>query len=407
MAAVTRSYRIRAYPNAAQQRMLDRWFGASRWLWNTALGIRCEAYRHYQMKLTGTDLSKWLTQWKKTEGHEWLAAVPATCLTQCLRDQDTAFQNFFAKRAKYPAFKSKTTTGSLRFQGLSLSWPGELKLPKLGRLKLAESLPDVAKPDMATLKRDGAGYYFVTFSAEVNIELLPVTNRMIGVDLGLAHLATLSSGEKVENPRFLKRSRKKLAQQQRCLARRKKGSKRRARQRQRVAKLHTKVANQRNTSIHNLTTRLIREFDLIAIEDLNVKGMARGLFSKSMHDVAFGEFRRQLTYKAAWYGRTVIAVDRWYPSSKTCSKCQHKLDEMRLDQREWTCPKCGANHDRDENAALNILAAAMHQIDGRDGRDLLVEDEDPCTVDRLAQVSAVEARNGQRYASGMDREHVS
>src|SRR5882757_548527 len=149
MRSVTRSYRIRAYPNGSQRRLLERWFGASRWMWNTALGIRSEAYRVYGLTLTGNDLSRWLTQWKRTAGHEWLAAVPATCLTQCLRDQDAAFRNFFSHRAKYPRFKRKSISGSLRFQDVGTAWAyGRLSLPKLGSLQLAEALPEVARPDL-------------------------------------------------------------------------------------------------------------------------------------------------------------------------------------------------------------------------------------------------------------------
>jgi IS605 OrfB family transposase len=232
MSTITRSYRIRAYPNGAQRRLLDRWFGATRWLWNTALGIRCEAYRECGLKLTGSDLSRWLTSWKHTAGHEWLAEVPATCLTQCLRDQDAAFRNFFAGRARYPRFKRKSTCGSVRFQDVGLGWArGRVCLPKLGALKLAESLPKV------------------------------------------------------------------------------------------------------ECALHRLTARLVKEFDLICIEDLNVKGLARGLHARAIHDVAFSEVRRQLTYKSDWYGKILVAVDRWYPSSKRCSECQYTLDVLRLDER--------------------------------------------------------------------------
>src|SRR6202047_5188559 len=156
MRSVTRSYRIRAYPNGVQRRLLGRWFGATRWLWNTTLGIRSEAYRVCGVNLTGDDLSRWLTQWKRTPGHEWLATVPATCLTQCLRDQDAAFRNFFARRTRYPKFKRKTASASLRFQGAGTAWArGVVSLPKLGSLKLAESLPKVERPDLVALLRDG------------------------------------------------------------------------------------------------------------------------------------------------------------------------------------------------------------------------------------------------------------
>lgn len=405
MAAVTRSYRIRAYPNGAQRRMLDQWFGASRWLWNTALGIRSEAYRHCGIKLTGIDLSRWLTQWKRTVGHEWLAEIPATCLTQTLRNQDRAFSNFFAKRARYPRFKAKRTGGALRFQNIGSAWSkGILSVPKLGALKLAETLPDVAKPDMVTLRQDAVGRYFVSFSAAVDVAILPVTGKIIGVDLGLTHLATLSSGEKIAAPKKYRTTLSKLRQQQRCLARRQKTSKRRQRQKRRIAKIHARIADQRQYALHQLTNDLVRKYDVIAIEDLNVKAMARGMHSRSIHDAAFSEFRRQLEYKANWYGRTVIACDRFFPSSKLCSGCSHKLDELRLDVRQWMCPKCGRTHDRDVNASQNLLIAAMRQLAGSDSWDLRAEAEVPCTGAILAQVSADEARSGQIVSECLEHE---
>jgi putative transposase len=336
MRRITRSYRIRAYPNGAQRRLLERWFGASRWLWNTALGIRTEAYRLCGLNLTGDDLSRWLTQWKRTAGHEWLAAVPATCLTQCLRDQDTAFRNFFARRARYPKFKRKSAAASLRFQDVGTAWSrGVVSLPKLGSLKLAESLPKVERPGLVTLSRDATGHYHVSFCAEVERSLLPITHRVVGVDVGLTHLATLSTGEKIPNPKRYHARLKYLRQQQRCLARRQKGSRRREKQRLRVARAHARVRQERQYALHALTTRLVREFDLIFIEDLNVKAMARGLHARAIHDVAFSEFRRQLTYKADWYGKILETVDRWFPSSKRCSECRYILDELRLDERQW------------------------------------------------------------------------
>src|SRR6266404_5591520 len=253
MRSITRSYRIRAYPNGAQRRLLGRWFGATRWLWNTALGIRSEAYRVCGLKLTGDALSRWLTQWKRTAGHEWLAAVPATCLTQCLRDQDAAFRNFFARRARYPRFKRKSTPGGLRFQDAGAGWArGVMSLPKLGSLKLAESLPEVERPDMVTLSRDATGGYYVSFCAQVQTALLPIRQRSVGVDLGLTHLATLSTGEKIPNPKRYHARLRYLRQQQRCLARRQKGSRRRERQRLRVARAHARVRQERQSDLHGM-----------------------------------------------------------------------------------------------------------------------------------------------------------
>ena len=369
MSTVTSSYRIRAYPNGAQRRLLDRWLGATRWLWNTALEIRSAAYRECGLRLTGNDLARWLTQWKRTTGHEWLAEIPATALTQCLRDQDHALKNFFAHRASYPRYKCKQLSGSLRFQDVSAAaWAeGIVKLPKLGALRLAESK-----------------------------ELLPIRQRSIGVDLGITHLAILSNGEKIPNPRFYHKRLRYLRQQQRCLARRQKDSRRREKQRLRVARAHARVRHARHAAVHQLTSRLVYEFDLICIEDLNVRALSRGLHARAMQEVAFGEIRRQLTYKSQWYGKILETVDRWYPSSKTCSVCQHTLDELRLDERYWHCPKCGTYHDRDINAARNLLRQGLRQLAGCDDRDLRVDARDSWPEEIPAQVLAVEARSGHR-----------
>ena len=408
MAIVTRSYRIRAYPNGAQCRLLDRWLGAARWLWNTTLGIRLEGYRACGLTLTGNDLSRWLTQWKRTPGHEWLAAVPATCLTQCLRDQDAAFRNFFAGRARHRRFKRRSAAGSLRFQDAGASWEqGVVSLPKLGPLKLAEALPRVERPDLVTLSRDAVGRYHVSFCAQVQTTLLPITHRVVGVDVGLTHLATLSTGEKIPNPKRYHARLRYLRQQQRCLARRQKGSRRREKQRLRVARAHAHVKQERQCALHALTTRLVREFDLIFIEDLNVKAMARGLHAGAIHDVAFREVRRQLTYKTDWYGKILETVDRWYPSSKTCSECRYRIKELRLDERQWRCPRCGACHDRDINAARNLLAEGLRQLAGRDDRDLRVDAGDACPEEILVQVLAEEARSGQRNRACLQQARFS
>jgi putative transposase len=404
MSLITRSYRLRAYPNGAQRRLLDRWFGATRWLWNTALEIRSEAYRSCGLSLTGIDLSRWLTHWKRTAGHEWLTEVPATALTQCLRDQDRAFSRFFAGCARYPRFKARRGRQNLRFQDVGTSWRSQvLRLPKLGVLKLAEELPEVERPDMVSLSRDARGAYYVSFCAMVPCLSRRGTGGSVGVDFGVTHLASLSTGEKTPNPRHYQRRLRYLRQQQRCLARRQKGSRRREKQRVRVARAHARVREARQYALHALTTRLVREFDVIAIEDLNVRALVRGRGARAIRDAAFGELRRQLRYKSEWYGPLLLEVDRWYASSKHCSMCHFRLDELRLDQRQWRCPKCGTCHDRDINAARNLLTQGVRQLAGRDDRDLRVDAGDACPEENLlVQVLAEEARSGHHNRAGLE-----
>jgi len=361
--------------------MLNHWFGCSRWLWNWSLESRTKVYQRRHESVSSIDISRRLTKLKKLTRFEWLQKPPATCLTQTLRDQDRAFANFFRRvkageKPGYPKFRKRGNADSLRFQNVSLpKWVnGTVSLPKLGAVKLSETLPDIACPDTITLKQEADGGYYISFSATVNIELLPVTNQVIGIDLGLMHLATLSSGEKVANPRKLSNRLRYMRQQQRCLARRAKGSHRYQKQRLVVAKAHSKVKNQRSNYIHNLTTRLVRENDVICIEDLKVKNMIKHpRLARHIADAGWGEIRRQLEYKCQWYGRTLLTVDQWFPSSKTCSHCGHKLDELRLDIRQWQCPKCGHEHDRDINAAQNIVAAAMQQLGPREAGDLIAD----------------------------------
>jgi putative transposase len=395
MTTITQGYRIRAYPNGAQRRMLDSWFGAARWLWNTALEIRSAAYHVMGLRLNGNDLSRWLTEWKRTEGHEWLKDVAATVLTQTLRDQDQAFRNFFgvkkdgAKRkvkAGYPQPKPRWGRKSLRFQDIGkAAWEqGTLSFPKLGAVKLAESLPKAAGeaqnrpfvdvPDMVTLSRDAAGRYHVSFNVVTEVAPLPATGLTCGVDLGITNLATIawSDGtiEKVEAPRHYFARRRYLRRQKRKLSRRvgaRKGERKSARylkQRTRVAKVEVQVAAQRKNGIHELTTDLTRRADLVGMEDLNVKAMGRGILAKSLHDAAFGEFRRQMDYKSAWYGRILVKVDRWFPSSKRCTPCGYIHKELRLGDRVWTCPQCGTLHQRDPTAATNIHEEALRVVAG-------------------------------------------
>ena len=361
MSTKLKAYKFRFYPTAAQRHQLAVEFGNARFVWNRCLDMRSTAYKERQEKHNYVSLARQVTVWKKTE-FPWLADSAACCLTQALIDQDKAFQNFFAKRGKYPRFKSKWDRQSVRYtldqrHIQSTYGAGEfLKVPKLGFVKVRWSQMPAGIPKMATVSKDASGRYFVSFSCEVDIQPLPKTGTVIGVDLGIKDVAVTSDGEKTGNPRHLKRRLKHLKRQQRRLSRMKKGSNRRNRQRAKVAKIHAHIAASRADFLHKTTTALIRQADGIAIEDLHVKGMVKNHhLAGAIADVGMGEFRRQLEYKAAWYGREIEVIDRWAPSSKTCSECGSYQEKMTLRVREWTCPDCGTRHDRDENAAKNIL----------------------------------------------------
>ena len=359
---IQRSYKFRVYPNSAQRQQLAVEFGHARWVWNTCLTWRSYVYQHRGKSVSAVDFSRHLTTLKKTATYNWLSEAAATCLTQKLRDQDTAFKNFFAGRAKYPRFKKRTHTQSIRYQldqrqVAGMYRAGEfLKLPKLGPLKLKWSCNPLGIPKMVTVTKDCTGRYFVSFMCEETIHTLPRKPNGIGLDLGVKDVVVTSEGWKSGNPRHLRTYTRYLKKVQRRLSRKVRGSQRWHRQRVRVANAHARVRNTRQDWLHKLSTALIQQAGFIAMEDLNVKGMmANRRLAKSIGDVGMHELKRQLEYKAKWYGREFVQVDRWAPTSKACSACGTVQETMPLKVREWTCPDCNAVHDRDINAAKNIL----------------------------------------------------
>ena len=364
MTTVQRAYRFRFYPTRAQASTLAQYFGATRWTWNAALAWRSCAYRVDGERVTGVDFSRELTWLKTIEPYQWLNMIPRTILDQCLRDQDRAFANFFAKRARYPKFKKRSSGASVRFRMdyryvFSSYRAGKLlKLTGLGELDVRWSRIPSGCPKMVTVSRDACERYFVSFMTEEEITQAAPSAKSIGVDVGLKDVIVTSDGEKSGNPRYLRKHQRRLKLAQRRLSRKRKGSSRWQKQRQRVARIHARTSDARKDFLHKQTTQLVRDHGAIAIEDLNVKGLARTRLAKSMHDAALGELRHQLEYKCRWHGRALLVADRFAPTSKTCSSCGTVQAEMPLRIRDWTCPDCGAVHDRDVNAAINVLMFA-------------------------------------------------
>lgn len=349
--------------------MLAQTFGCCRYIYNWGLRLRTDAWFGQQKRINYVQSSAALTELKRQPEVAWLNDVSSVPVQQCLRHLQTAFSNFWEKRTRYPSFKSKHARQSAEFTRSGFSWGGErLTLAKIGAIKVKWSRRFSGNPSTVRISKTAAGRYYVSFQVDEPLLAMPPACEYVGIDVGLTAFATLSDGSKLHAPRPLRRKMAQLKRAQKSLSRKKKGSNNRNKARVRIAKIHQKVADIRNDFLHKTSTRLVRENQTIVTEDLNVRGMmADHCLARSIADSGWSEFFRQLAYKCAWYGRTMVKIDRFYPSSKRCSQCGHVVKEMRLDVREWTCPECGALHDRDVNAARNILAAGQAVIACGDG----------------------------------------
>ncbi|MEO3798845.1 transposase [Nonomuraea sp. B1E8] len=362
-------YNFRLYPTAGQRQALARAFGCARTVFNDGLRARQDAREQGLPYVSDAELSKRvITQAKQTPQRAWLSGVSAVVLQQALADLNTAYRNFFASitgkrkgpKAAPPRFRSrKDRRQAIRFtknSRFSVTAGGKLRLPKIGDVPVRWSRSLPSEPSSVTVVVDAAGRYFASFVVEVGDEQLPQATNEVGIDLGLTHFAVLSDGRKIDNPRFLRRAERRLRKAQQALSRKAKGSANRKKAVVRVARAHARVADARRDFAHKLSTRIIRENQAVMVEDLCVKGLARTKLAKSVHDAGWSAFVDMLAYKAARHGRILVKVDRWFPSSKLCSACGAVAESMPLEVRSWAC-SCGAVHDRDVNAALNILAA--------------------------------------------------
>ena len=361
---IKRAYRFRCYPTPEQEVILARTFGCARFAYNHMLRLRTDAWFKEQKRIDYHATSAALTALKKQPEFVWLNEVSSVPVQQALRHLQTAFGNFFAKRARYPSFKRKDGPQSAEYTTSAFKWDGKaLKLAKMGTpldVRFSRTIPRAAKVTTVTVSKDAAGRYFVSMLCDDTVSTKPDADGKVGIDLGLTHFAILSTGEKIAAPNMFRKHEAKLAKLQRRLAKKQKGSARRAKAKRKVARLHAKVADARRDFLHKLSTRLINENQVIAIESLAVSNMQKNrCLAKSISDASWSEFVRQLEYKAQWYGRTLIGIGRWYPSSKRCSDCGHTVSKLPLSVREWVCPECGTIHDRDINAARNVLAAGL------------------------------------------------
>jgi putative transposase len=386
-----KTFKYRIYPNKAQQALLQATFGCCRFVYNKTLDIRKTAYETDKMKLSKFDCINRMTALK--DEYTWLRAVPAVCLVQAVDNMDTAYQNFFKSGKGYPKFKSKhRSRKSCKFmvpKCVVLQDISRLKLSKLGLVKYKKDREFVGALRHIVVTQENDGKYYASCLVETGVEApkpKPVDDSTtVGIDLGLKDFIVTSDGRKIPNPRFYATIDRRIARLQKHEARKTKGSKRRARIRLKINKLYIKKQNLIKNYIYHAVKTLLRESQTIVMENLNVGGMVKNhSLAKSIQNICWGELRRVLEYKSQWLGHNLIFIDRWAPSTKTCSCCGFKNDILTLSDRSWTCPGCGTHHDRDVNAALNIkrmgLEKLLPTVSGFDGRGEIGYDLDEASI---------------------------
>ena len=365
-----KAYKYKIKPNTQQEELLSKFFGCTRYIYNWGLNMRTSAYKENGKSIGYIQLAHELTKLKQDDKHQWLNECTTEALQQSLRCLDKAFTAFFRKKADYPQFKTKKhTKDSVKFVN-SVHFDFEnwtVKLPKLGRVKMCRNRifdQSVCKQGTCTVSKDRCGTYWCVITVN-DLQPKPtkaklVKDNAVGVDLGIKDYATLSDGTKFSNPKHLEQAQRKLAHLQKVFARKQKDSKNHERMRIKVAKCHRRISNKRNDFLHKLSTYLVRNYGTICLENLNVMGMEQNHhLARAIQSASWGEFVRQLEYKSEWYGKNVLFIGRFDPSSKLCHKCGYINNELTLKDREWTCPVCGERLDRDVNAAINIREIAF------------------------------------------------
>jgi putative transposase len=399
-----KAFKFRLLPTKEQEVLLSKHFGCSRFIYNHFLSEKQKHYLENKETLKFNACQNMLIKQKKDEGFDWLKEVNSQCLVATLVNLETAYTNFFRKKSKFPRFKSKKDKNSFQVpQHVSLKTSNIVQVPKFKEgLKFVRHRELKGEIKSATISKNPSGKYYISILCVIEKPTKhKKTGKSIGIDLGIKDFIITSEGQRYCNPKFIRKYERRLARKQRILSRKEKGSKGRDKARLSVATVHEKITNSRNDMQHKVSFKLVKDYDMIAIEDLNVKGMVKTpKLSKAISDVAWSSFVSKLKYKAQWYGKEVVVIDRFYPSSKTCSCCDYVKESLSLDERTWTCSQCNTIHDRDVNASKNILRRALAiqsagTVDNRNGAKVR-----PKVVSKATKGTGVEVlkkKNGRKY----------